>query len=292
MEEVSAPTPSSLRWVRKSGPGGAGGWTDGKTVFVGINRSIDVGKTWTRGSTDVRPSSALLAMWGRGVADLFVAHGAPTGVVAFHSRDGNEWSPILGPTGATFVHVSGFADGTALLLGSRLVGGGIIAVKRPNDPEFQDSGTTVLGHPYALCTTADAIFVVSNVSKRGFVMKIGASLLGAPERAFDADRELYGIWCGDNQIVAVGGRGLTVRSPDRGQTWNDEQSPTTADLFSIWGDSADALWAVGDGGAIVRRTRAGWTTESSPTSEQLQAVWGSSSSDVWAVAQSTILHLE
>jgi photosystem II stability/assembly factor-like uncharacterized protein len=292
VEEITPPTPSNLKSVKKNGPGGSGGWTDGKTVFVGINRSSDVGKTWTQGATEISPSSLFLAMWGRAANDVFVAHGATTGVVAFHSRDGNSWSPVRGPSNTTFGYVSGFPDGTTVLLGTRLVGDGSIAIKRPNESEFSDSGTTVLGHPYALCTMGDAIYVVSNASKRGNVVKIGMPLVGTPKRVLEVERELYGIWCGNNQIVAVGGRGLAVRSTDNGQSWVEEQAPSTRDLFSIWGPSGDALWAVGDGGAIVKRTRAGWVAESSPTSQQLQAVWGASSSDVWAAGQSTVLHLE
>jgi hypothetical protein len=65
-------------------------------------------------------------------------------------------------------------------------------------------------------------------------------------------------------------------------TWCQETSPTTARLHGVWAASASDVFAVGDGGVILRRVSGTWTTMTSPTTNNLRGVWGLSSSDVWA----------
>lgn len=48
---------------------------------------------------------------------------------------------------------------------------------------------------------------------------------------------------------------------------------------------------MGDGGTVLHYDGAGWTEMASPTSEDLYDVWGSGPSDVFAVGDSgTVLH--
>jgi hypothetical protein len=79
--------------------------------------------------------------------------------------------------------------------------------------------------------------------------------------------------------------------------WCQEAPPinavTTAAplLHGIFAISAGDVFAVGDGGTILRRINGGWTVMSSGTTADLRGVWGSSSSDVWASGVAgTILH--
>jgi hypothetical protein len=65
-------------------------------------------------------------------------------------------------------------------------------------------------------------------------------------------------------------------------TWCQETSPTTNRLHGVWAASANDVFAVGDGGTILRRVSGTWTTMTSPTTNNLRGVWGLSSSDVWA----------
>lgn len=65
-------------------------------------------------------------------------------------------------------------------------------------------------------------------------------------------------------------------------TWCQETSPTTARLHGVWAASADDVFAVGDGGTILRRVNGTWTQMTSPTTHNLRGVSGLSSSDVWA----------
>jgi hypothetical protein len=76
-------------------------------------------------------------------------------------------------------------------------------------------------------------------------------------------------------------------------TWCVEASGVTVQLSSVWAATASDVFAVGDGGTILRRTNDSWTAMTSGTSRKLRGVWGTSSSDVWAVGvQGTILHFD
>lgn len=54
-------------------------------------------------------------------------------------------------------------------------------------------------------------------------------------------------------------------------------------LKAVWGTSANDVWAVGLGGAILHSDGVRWSVSASTTKAMLNGVWGTSSSDVWAV---------
>jgi hypothetical protein len=57
------------------------------------------------------------------------------------------------------------------------------------------------------------------------------------------------------------------------------------------GGSGEDLWAVGDGGALLRREARGWTRVTSPTQQALHALWVNGPGDAWALgAAGTALH--
>ncbi|MDF2692968.1 MAG: Type fimbrial biosis protein PilY1, partial [Labilithrix sp.] len=61
-------------------------------------------------------------------------------------------------------------------------------------------------------------------------------------------------------------------------------------LTSVWGASANDVWAVGSGGTIVHYDGTEWKSVNSPSGvegETFRAVWGSSATEVWIVASST-----
>jgi len=68
-------------------------------------------------------------------------------------------------------------------------------------------------------------------------------------------------------------------------TWCTEAQPITAAplLHGVWAVSASDVFAVGDGGAILRRVSGTWTAMASGSTQNLRGVWAASSSDVWAV---------
>ncbi len=77
--------------------------------------------------------------------------------------------------------------------------------------------------------------------------------------------------------------------------WTPVDSQSQVALESVWGSSADDVWAVGRRGTI-RRFRTGdtrWQVVESPTTETLHRVWGSGPNDVWMVGDNgTILHFD
>jgi len=69
-----------------------------------------------------------------------------------------------------------------------------------------------------------------------------------------------------------------------------EQSPFT--LTSVWGSSPQSVWAVGEGGTVVRFDGDHWSAVDSGTTSDLYGVTGSSDSDVWAVGDDAIVHCD
>jgi hypothetical protein len=79
-------------------------------------------------------------------------------------------------------------------------------------------------------------------------------------------------------------------------TWCVESPPGVATatlLHGVWAVTANDVFAVGDGGTILRRTNDVWTAMTTPTTSNLRGVWGSSSTDVWAGGVTgTLLHFD
>jgi len=77
--------------------------------------------------------------------------------------------------------------------------------------------------------------------------------------------------------------------------WTPVDTQSQVALESVWGSSADDVWAVGRSGTI-RRFRAGdarWEIVPSPTTATLHRVWGSGPNDVWMVGDGgTIIHFD
>ena len=75
-------------------------------------------------------------------------------------------------------------------------------------------------------------------------------------------------------------------------TWCTETAPVTGTLLhGVWAVSAADVFAVGDGGSILRRTNSAWSVMASGTTKNLRGVWAASSSDVWASGVTgTVLH--
>ena len=88
---------------------------------------------------------------------------------------------------------------------------------------------------------------------------------------------------------AVGSGGTILHYDGKG--WLAIAGATTADLFAVWGSSADSVWAVGASGAILHWTGSAWSAVASGTNLPLGGVWGSGPREVWAVGPAgTVLH--
>jgi hypothetical protein len=67
--------------------------------------------------------------------------------------------------------------------------------------------------------------------------------------------------------------------------WNGGQvTGTRKHLSGVWGSDATHVWAVGDGGTILKSDGQSWTSvQNSGTTSHLRGVWGSDATHVWAV---------
>ena len=64
-------------------------------------------------------------------------------------------------------------------------------------------------------------------------------------------------------------------------------------LFSLWGSSANDVFAVGTAGTIIHFNGTSWNQMSFDTDQYIYDVWGSSANDVFAVGMNeTILHYD
>jgi len=64
-------------------------------------------------------------------------------------------------------------------------------------------------------------------------------------------------------------------------------------LFSIWGASKDAIFAVGSEGKVLFFDGKQWVAQTTPTKDELTAVWGTSATDVWAVGwNGVVIHYD
>jgi len=75
-------------------------------------------------------------------------------------------------------------------------------------------------------------------------------------------------------------------------TWCTETAPVAATtrLFAVHARDSSDVWAVGDGGVILRRRNDTWTVVPSGTTSNLRGIWAASANDAWAVgANATVL---
>lgn len=70
-----------------------------------------------------------------------------------------------------------------------------------------------------------------------------------------------GVASHGKQVVAVGPRGLVLRSDDAAATWQQVAVPVSSDLTSVRFSSATTVWAVGHDAVLLRSTDSGksWT---------------------------------
>jgi hypothetical protein len=100
----------------------------------------------------------------------------------------------------------------------------------------------------------------------------------------DSGWSLHGVWALDDANVWAVGDGGTVLRRGTG-VWEYEDAPTSARLDGIFGWSATEQIAVGDG-VILRRSGDAWELEAPPIAGvHLHGVWGAAPDDVYAVGE-------
>ena len=101
-----------------------------------------------------------------------------------------------------------------------------------------------------------------------------------------------GIWGPSaSELYIVGGspkeNGGRILRYD-GEAFKTETVPEGPLLWWVHGMDSDHVWAVGEGGRILRKQGEGWTDESPDIDERLVlwGVWAAASNDIWAVGGS------
>ena len=92
-----------------------------------------------------------------------------------------------------------------------------------------------------------------------------------------AELSLHGVSSDGASLWAVGADGVILTSVDEGASWTELASPTTADLWAVGpaGSERDAgLFAVGEGGTILRLVDDQWVTVDHGISAAFRGVGG------------------
>ena len=279
---------------------------------------------WCTAKTDVSVLYALAAVWGSSKSDVWAVGSGGT-IIHY---DGTTWKPtpsgvqntFLGVWGSgpndvyavssaqVIVHSTGFASGAATWK----------LVPTDNEPYnspflravWGSSATDVrvggraydLDDPDSDDDTGDQ-FVRRTTADGGIAWR---PLLGS-----DTVTSIWGssaddVWMtADNSVYVSYERGMTLHGTPRDAggkeagplddrlAWTPVDSQSSLTLESVWGSSANDVWAVGGGGNIRHFVTGDirWQEVVSPTKETLRSVWGSGPKDIWAVGDNgTIIH--
>ncbi len=95
---------------------------------------------------------------------------------------------------------------------------------------------------------------------------------------------LQAVWAIDNNDVWAVGQGGTILRR-RCNQWSVVDGGTTQNLHSVWASATD-VWVVGDAGTILRYDGTTWTSITGVSTAQLNSIRGASSSDLWVVDSS------
>ncbi len=94
---------------------------------------------------------------------------------------------------------------------------------------------------------------------------------------------LNGVWGNSSSNVFAVGEGGTILRYNGSRWDNITTTGTSENLYGVWGSSASDVFAVGWQGTIIRYNGSIWSPMTSGASNYLNGVWGSSASDVFAV---------
>jgi hypothetical protein len=273
---------------------------------------------WCPVATGVSSLFVLTSVWGKGASDVWAAGSGGTVV----HWDGAAWTAGNIPVKNTFHNLLGVGSeiwalsATDTMYRTTAFAGAATQWTLVASPmnEFEispitaawssPSGDLRLGLPrFALYDSEDNYIGDANeLTRRG--ADGGVEWTRLPGTA-----TINGFWgvseddlwlVADNSPTITWQLGLTMHgrraqdAPPGTLDWQPVDSQASVVFFSIWGTSANDIWAVGDKGTIRHVANANadrWDIVASPTTESLRSVYGFAPDDVWAVGENgTILH--
>lgn len=101
---------------------------------------------------------------------------------------------------------------------------------------------------------------------------------------------LGAVWAVTTGDVFAVGDGGTILRRAN-NVWSAMTSNTTANLRGVWAANASDAWAVGPGGVAMHYDGAAWSAKSIPgVTSDLHAVWGVAGNDVWLIGSGVLVH--
>ncbi|KPA15359.1 BNR repeat-containing protein, partial [Candidatus Magnetomorum sp. HK-1] len=88
----------------------------------------------------------------------------------------------------------------------------------------------------------------------------------------DTTTDLYGIWALNSQLVYAVGDGGLILKYD-GSSWTQENHGYTTDLSDIWGINSNDIVAVGTGAFRLRYYGSSWSPDGGSGSEDIHRIW-------------------
>ncbi len=98
---------------------------------------------------------------------------------------------------------------------------------------------------------------------------------------------LNGIWGASASELYIVGDYRTILHYD-GASWTPQDSGTSAHLYGVWGLGPSEVWTVGLHGTILALDECGWVPETSGTTQDLMAVVGDGGM-IWAVGDGGVI---
>jgi hypothetical protein len=120
------------------------------------------------------------------------------------------------------------------------------------------------------------------VGPAGKVLRFNGTTWSNVTAGVGAAQTLAGVVGAGTNVLIVGGGGTIIGSSNSGANWTTTVSGTENNLNAVWGTSTGNVYAVGDGGTIVRWDGTTLSVETSNTTQDLLAIWGTSESNIWA----------
>lgn len=246
--------------------------------------------TWKR--QQVGAGVGLLSVWGVGTTVALAA-----GFSTFVTQDiNNGWTELVDMNNyVTAVWLRGVGDvaGRGWIEG---YGAGSGLTYMP------DTVGAMWSMPAFTAQTFNAVWGTTGSNQRTYAATTGAVYVATgdyraatPCAGIVAADVNHGIWGLGTEVYVVGHHaagGASVQYAPDGMAFSLSVLPSTQVLYSVWGPSADDVFAVGTNGGIYR-TRdhgASWKFTRAGAAN-LFAVWGSSAVDIWiAGANATVLH--